>query len=111
MKTKIRRQALGQGGIDPLLRVANNERGGRWFAVLILDAQGDGLRGQTIEEDISLTAETKVLRPLPHIKSDAPLAFAGVPAVKLNDPVIKRQPGKLCAQRLPIEHLQIEPAL
>src|ERR1041385_5907278 len=74
-------------------------------------AKYNRLRRQTIEEEIDIVAKTEVLGSLPHVKRDARLSLAGITAVKLDDPVIQAQTGKLAAQRLAVEHLQIEPPI
>ena len=81
LKSKIRRQALGLGRIDPLLGIPDDEHRGDGVSVLVKHMEFHLAGGGAVAENIDLAAKAEVLRALSDIKRQLGLARPGIAAV------------------------------
>ena len=111
VKGEVRRQPLGLRRIDQARLVADDEHGRGRLIVLVADMKRYLARRKAFKQQVHLVAITDVLCALADVESDLALAFAGVAAVELNDPVFQGQAAQHRLQGLHIEHLQVQPEL
>ena len=109
VEEKVRFKPLGAQRINASDGIANFECCRRRLAGLVLHAEGDGLRRRAVEQHIDFAAKAEVLRALAGVEGNLRLALAGVPAEELDDPVLQRQSAERVAQRLLVEHREVQP--
>src|SRR5262245_58600373 len=109
MEEEIGLEALGGEWIDPALRVADLEGGRGRLPILVEYSERYRPCRRAIEEDVHLVAKAEVLGSLAGIEGDLPFALACIPAEDLDDTVLEGESAESLAERLPIEHREVEP--
>lgn len=110
MKGEVGRESLGLRRVNALLLIANDKPRGGGPIVFIAHAQRDRVGGCATKQEVGLIAKTDVLSALADVERKLRLPLAGVAAVELDDPIFEFESAERGAERLCVEHLQLQPA-